>query len=472
MRKVILTMDEQYTYTEIKRFDSQGGNLKALCIKLRCSERTARRKIAGYKAHGKAFFRHGNHDHKPATTISDATKQQIIEVYNRLYFDANFAHFHELLQRNHPEIPKVSLSTIRNIFKEACILSTKAWKRTKKALREKDERQNASQNESSAVRPPISTDAHPRRERSKYKGELVYVDASIHCWFGSAVSALHAAIDDATGTVVGAYFDEQETRNGYYHMSAQIFKNHGLPLAFQTDRRTVFEYKKKGHPSLEEDAPTQFGYACKSLGIDLHTTSCAQAQGKIERLFQTLQSRLVIELRLQNVTTTEQANKFLPSYICTYNDMFAASDDCIPSVFEMPPSAEQINLVLAVLSTRTVDMGHCISYKNQYYRFLDKDNNQVSLMPRQKVTVIRALDGGLYAAANDYVYVLQAVPRNKAHSWALDAKSPSKKEKRLYIPPLMHPWRKGRFEAFARDYRRKLYSFDEVAYTTENFLWD
>ena len=69
MRKVILTMNEEFTYRHIKRFIDQGGNFNTLCLKLDCSTRTARRKIAGYREEGRAFFRHGNHDNKPGSTI-------------------------------------------------------------------------------------------------------------------------------------------------------------------------------------------------------------------------------------------------------------------------------------------------------------------------------------------------------------------------------------------------------------------
>jgi hypothetical protein len=473
MRKVELTMEENYQYEKVKRFTEENGNFKRLCKDLECSLRTARRKVKGYREEGKAFFHHGNHDHKPSTTIGQATRDEIIRVYNRDYYDANFTHFHELLERYHPEIPKVSISTLRNIFKEVDILSPKAWKSTKKALRKKDKQKEVVQEGEILLAPPsISMTPHPRRERSKYRGELIFMDASIHIWFAGITAVLHAAIDDADGTVVGAFFDHQETRHGYYHTTAQILRNHGIPLAFQTDGRTVFDYKRKGRSSLEEDTPTQFGYACKSLGITLHRATCAQAQGKIERLFQTLQSRLIVELRLQSVTTIEQANQFLKSYIPIYNEKFATPVQSIKSTFENPPSEEEINLTLAVLSTRTVDMGHCISYKNQYYRFLDKRADLVPLRHKQKVTVIKALDGGLFASANDYVFSLQAVPRNKIYSFALDAKEPLEKRREVYIPPLMHPWRKGRFEAFATDYRKKLYSFEELSYTTENFLWD
>ncbi len=471
MRKVALTVKEEYVYQQIKNYVHQGGNFKALCLRLGCSERTARRKIAGYKKEGRAFFRHKNHDNKPATTISEDKRRELIELYNKLYFDANFTHFHRLLQRTNSEFRNLSLSTIRNIMKENDILSPLAFRSTKKALRIKDKQEIEASNQEEPVKieePTVSISPHPRREKSKYAGELIYQDGSVHPWFNGAYTTLHAAVDDATSTLVGARFEEQETLKGHYHVLAQILKNHGILNKLGVDGRTVFEYKRKGLTSLEEDAATQFGYACKTLGIQLRSTTSAQAQGKIERLFGTLQSRLVVELRLQGVTTIEQANEFLKSYIPIHNQEFAAPLKSIPSAYEKQLSDEEINLILAVISKRTVDGGHCIAYDKQHYRFLDSYGNRIPLAPKQTVLVIRAFDGQLFASCKDRLFALQQVADHKKHSYDLDFITEKQKTPKPYIPPFMHPWRKNEFEAFAKDYRSSKYSFEELMYSTEN----
>ncbi|MFV0381880.1 MAG: hypothetical protein ACK5KR_06640 [Breznakia sp.] len=90
-------------------------------------------------------------------------------------------------------------------------------------------------------------DAHRRRSRCKFKGEMIQMDASEYMWMRGVLWHLHVAIDDASGEIVGAYFDTQETLCGYYHVFYQILNNHGIPCMFYTDRRTVFEYKRKKH---------------------------------------------------------------------------------------------------------------------------------------------------------------------------------------------------------------------------------
>ena len=157
------------------------------------------------------------------------------------------------------------------------------------------------------------------------------MDASQHIWFGDTKTHLHIAIDDATGLIVGAYFDKQETLNGYYNVLHQILVNYGVPYQFFTDRRTVFEYKKKHETSVDKDTFTQFGYACKQLGIDIRTSSVPQAKGRVERAFGTLQSRLTVELRLNSISSIEEANEFLDHYVKKFNKRFALPTNNIKS---------------------------------------------------------------------------------------------------------------------------------------------
>jgi len=110
-------------------------------------------------------------------------------------------------------------------------------------------------------------DAHPRRPRARYFGELIQLDASVYIWFGNIEAYLHLAVDDCTDSIVGAFFAPQETLSGYYNVLYRILINHGIPACFLTDRRKVFEYKHKGTTELEKDTFTQFGYACKQLVV-------------------------------------------------------------------------------------------------------------------------------------------------------------------------------------------------------------
>ena len=122
-------------------------------------------------------------------------------------------------------------------------------------------------------------------------------------------TCLHFTIDKVTSIVV-SWFDYQETPNGYYHVLYQVLINYGIPYKFLADNRTIFNYKLLNSEKRTSDKNVlpQYGYACKHLGIDLETSSVSQAKGLIERTNGTFQGRLVQELRLNNITTIEEAN--------------------------------------------------------------------------------------------------------------------------------------------------------------------
>ena len=137
MRKVTLTMANYYIYKLVKQYVENGGNVKRLTARLNKSERTVYRYIKGYKEQGKAFFVHGNTGRKPITTIPYEVRTHITEIYNSSFYDTNFTHFYEILKEEYPQYAYISLSTIRNIFKEEDLASPKARRSTLKALQKK-----------------------------------------------------------------------------------------------------------------------------------------------------------------------------------------------------------------------------------------------------------------------------------------------------------------------------------------------
>lgn len=451
IRKVDLNMREQEKYEIIKKLVETNGNKKRAALKIGCTQRHINRLIQRYKKEGKSAFIHGNHGRKPAHTIEKEKKELIVDFYRTKYYGANFEHFTELLEKY--EDVKVSPSVVRTVLMNEQIISPMAHRSTKKKLK----KQLKAQKEAASSKKEIEQlqnkileieDAHPRRPRCANFGEMIQMDASEHLWFGDKKTQLHIAVDDSTGAIVGAYFDLQETLNGYYNVLSQILKSHGIPYMFFTDRRTVFEYNKKKSPSIEEDTFTQFGYACKQLGIEIETSSIPQAKGRVERIFRTLQSRLIIELRLNGITTIEQANIFLNSYIKEYNDAFALPVNNIKSVFEKQPDDEKINLTLAVLSSRKIDNGHCIRYENKYFKLLDTYGYPVYYYKGTSGMVIKSFNKELYFCVEEKVYVLEEIPTHERKSRNFDFDTPVEKPKKKYIPPMSHPWKQASFEKY------------------------
>ncbi|MGL5049611.1 MAG: ISNCY family transposase, partial [Fusobacteriaceae bacterium] len=231
-------------YQVIKKLVESSGNKERAAVNLNCSVRHINRLAKGYSEFGRQFFIHGNRDKKPSTTLSYETQEQILSLFRNKYYDFNFKHFFEKLQKH--ENINCSYTTVVSLLYSKGIISPKSHKKTKKKIKKaiaisENPNKLELQNEVELAIDPKK--AHPRMSRSKYFGELIQMDASHEYWFGKTKSHLHIAIDDSTGMIVGAHFDTQETLNGYYQVTAQILKNYGIPAKFLTDKRTVFEYK-------------------------------------------------------------------------------------------------------------------------------------------------------------------------------------------------------------------------------------
>ena len=285
-------------------------------------------------------------------------------------------------------------------------------------------------------------DSHPRQEKPKYFGEIIEQDGSIHPWFGNKSCCLHLAADKATNTIVGGWFDKQETLNGYYHVFYQILTNYGIPYKFVTDNRTVFNYMSLNPDkrTSDKDVLTQYGYACKQLGVDLETTSVSQAKGLIERDNGTFQGRLVQELRLNNITTIDEANKYLIEvFIPKFNTKFALNYKKFKSVFEQSPSVEKINYTLAILTPRKIDNGNSIKYHGKYYQPYLNDVLKC-FIPKTDCLVIKSFNGDLLVTIDEQVLELKELSRNERFSKNFD-EIVEKNEKKKYIPPMSHPWK-------------------------------
>ena len=234
MRKVVLTLREKEKYAVIKKLVETNGNKKRAANKLGLTVRQINRLIAGYKEFGKAFFVHGNRGRKPAHALSDDDKNQIEDLYNTKYFDCTYTQFSEFLAER--ENIFLSIDEVRCILKERYILSPRSHKITRKNIKKlliQQKSKTSSKKEIAKVQASIVSieDAHPRQPRCIYFGEEVQIDASDHVWFGNQKSQLHAAIDDSTGQVLAAFFDKQETLNGYYNIFYQILTKYRYTLS-------------------------------------------------------------------------------------------------------------------------------------------------------------------------------------------------------------------------------------------------
>ena len=460
MKKVKLRMKEQNYYEVIKNVVEKGGNKNRAALKLNISLRHLNRLITKYKEKGKLAFVHGNRSRKPGNTKDVSFSNEIILLYLNKYQDCNFAHFTYLLSvyeninvsyfyvyttlmRNGITSPKTRRSTKRKLAKEKL--------RSKNTIVEENELDLMASHEVALE------DSHPRKERSKYVGELLQIDASNHRWFANTKTHLHLAIDDASGIVVGGYFTVQETLEGYYNVFKQILCNYGIPYGFLADNRTIFNYKRAISKTADKDVLTQFSYACKRLGTNLETTSVCQEKGRIERTFGTFQGRLVQELRINGINSIQEANNYLNNvFILEFNRLFALPINNFDSVFETSPTPEEINYTLAVLAVRKIDKGNSLRFNNNYFQPY-KDNKLVCFKAHTESLVIKAFDGTLLVSIDDIIYNLRKLERNTKVSLNFDLLvEPFEKPKKKHTPPMSHPWK-------AESFRRYLKSLEEAS---------
>ena len=464
-------MMQEAKYQAVKNFvDHPDRNKLRIAVNFSVTLRTVDRWIAKYKKFGKSAFIHGNTTQEPACKIATEIKDKIISLYQgEIYKGSNFAHFTEMLAQY--EDIHISEQSVRNILHAAGIQSPKLWRSTKKRLRQEEKQQEktqtcnesmANQNDSVDKNKVAPEDGHSLRARSKYFGEMIQMDASSYEWFGDSISNLHVSIDDSTGRVTGAYLDEEETLFGYYNVLKQILLQYGIPARFLTDKRTVFEYTRKGEQNVEKDTFTQFSYACKQLGIQIETTSVPETKGRVERLNQTLQSRLPVIFRREGITDIDTANEFLRAHLDElFNDKFSMPVDHTKSVFEKQIGGKEIdeatvNLICSIVCSRTL-IGQCIRLNKKTYKLIDENSIQQNYADHTKVTVIQTFDNQLFASVNDArMLKLEEVPVHVEKSRTFDAEYEAPKPHKVYIPPMNHPWRYSEFEKHARLQRHRI----------------
>lgn len=283
------------------------------------------------KENGAAALIHKNKGRKPAHVIPDELKKTIINLKSSdNYKDANFKHFQELLERF--ENIKISYSALHEILIDANIQSPKKRRRYK---------------------------PHRRRKRKPQEGLLIQMDATPFNWFGDGRTyALHGAIDDATGKIVGLYMTRNECLQGYFETVRQIIINHGIPISIYSDRHAIFLSTKAKKLTIEDELEgktcndTQFGRAMKELGITIIAARSAQAKGRVERLWDTLQSRLPVEFKIAGITTIDHANEYLKRYIPQFNKQFSVELEEPLSAFRPLPKELDLDCILCVKQKR------------------------------------------------------------------------------------------------------------------------
>jgi transposase len=298
---------------------------------------------------------HGNSNRHPANCTDELIKAKIIGLKKSTKYKlANFTHFKELLEEH--ENINISYSCLSDILKGAGIVSPKTHR--------------------------MSGERHDMRPRRPKFGELVQTDASPFDWFGTGVSsALHGFQDDATGDILGLYFCENECLQGYFEAFRPVLTNFGAPQALYADRIGVYFVNTK-HPenwTIEEQLAgktldkTQFGIIAEKLGSDIIPAGSPQAKGRIESLWQTLQSRLTQYFVMHDIKDIASANAILPKFSNEFNKKFHREpENKIETGFAPIPKDYDLDTLLTAKYERKTDACSCFSFQNYTFQIDSK----------------------------------------------------------------------------------------------------
>ena len=276
------------------------------------------------------------------------------------------------------------------------------------------------------------------RPRKGHCGEMVQMDGSHHNWFEDRAPkcVLMAYIDDASGRVYGRFYEYEGTIPAMDSFKRYI-RRYGIPMSIYFDRHTT--YKSPSEPSIEDEINgteplSEFGRALRELNVERIHAYSPQAKGRVERLFATLQDRLVKELRIRGISTIQDANKFLDShYLREFNRKFSIKASNKGNLHRPIPEGTDLKKILCIRTERTVRNDFTISHNGKLYQIAEA-------VTSKKITVEEHIDGTMKIIHNGKsvkFHMIQQRPEIKP-------KEQKKKRRRptTNIPSIDHPWRK------------------------------
>jgi transposase len=284
------------------------------------------------------------------------------------------------------------------------------------------------------------------RPRKEHYGSLEQYDGCYHHWFEdrSGEYCLLLSVDDATGKITQARFEDHEGVIPTFRFWKRYIEHHGKPTAIYLDKFSTY---KINHPSAKDnyDLITQFQRACQDLGIQLISAHSPEAKGRVERMFKTLQDRLVKELRLAGISDPETANTFLEEkFIPEFNVQFSVIPEKTTDFHRSLTEYDQKNIdsIFSLHSQRTVMNDFTIQFKNQYFQ-LDQQQ-PLTVCRKETIRVEERLDGIIILRLRDKELAYHRLPKRpeKERVLKIPALTTSKP---TYRPPADHPWRKQFF---------------------------
>jgi len=416
MRKDIITMSSR----EVKRFKIMEKVLERQLIQAKAgevlglSERQVRRIVKRVREEGARGVVHRSRGQPSARKMPEEREERIGSIVEEHYCDFGPTLASEKLLES--KGIKISKEKLRQIM-----LARGLWQRRRRRK-----------------------EIHQWRERKAYFGEMVQMDGSHHDWLEGRgpKMILMGYVDDATGDIFGRFYDYEGVYSAMDSLERYI-RLYGLPVSLYLDKHST--YKTTRQPSTDEllrgeSAETQFERAGRELGIEIIHAHSPQAKGRIERVFGTLQDRLVKEMRLAGVTTLEEANNYLERFLPLYNKRFARAPLREGNLHRSLPRGIKLQSIFCIKGARTITNDYTVQWRGRKFLI---ETPSIAIRKR-RVEVREHFDGKI-----DLGFKGRNLKHIELTEERQELKKREKKDKRAliekkgkYIPPPDHPWRR------------------------------
>jgi transposase len=413
MQKREMSTKEQIRETVLKELINREINGTDAAKKLKVSIRQVKRLKQLYLQKGSDRLIHQSRGKPGSRKIDEAIEQKVIEIIKRKYSDFGPLLVSEKLHDIHGI--QLGRETIRQMM-----IKTGIWK----------------------AKPKGKPEYHCWRERRSGYGELQQFDGSYHDWFerrnpNVPEACLLASIDDATGKITHAVFAPNEGVIAVFQFWWEYILMHGIPVAIYLDKFSTYKINHKSAVDNHE-LITQFQRVAQEFDLKLISAHSPQAKGRIERLFQTLQDRLVKELRLHNISTTDEANIFLKDiFIPWFNSRFAVEPRSTADMHRVLHDRikRQLSSIFSQQSQRSIHNDFTIRFKNNFYQLKEVQ----PVYKSDHVTMEERLDGTVHIRCKgEYLsaFVLPEQPKKqKTQPLILTT------HRLNWKPTVDHPWR-------------------------------
>lgn len=431
--QVTLTMREQQRLQVLNELEAKRISHSQAATLIGVSERQVYRLKAAYRAGGAGGLVHGNRGRASPLRLPEAVRQQVVELLRSEFSDFNDHHLTDILNDEY-EV-RISRSSVRRLRQEAGLPGPRKRRSPKH---------------------------RSRRERYPRRGMLLQIDGSDHAWLETRGPELTliSAIDDATGEIPFALFRPSEDAAGYFLLLQTIGQRHGLPLAVYADRHTIFQSPAKAsiEQQLAGERPrTQFGRLLDQLEVTLIPSYSPEARGRVERLFGTLQDRLVKELRRAHACSLLEANQALAAFLPVFNARFSQPPADPQSAYRPWPEDLPVEAHFCFKHQRSVRKDSTISFDG--HQLAIPPNRQRTSYAPCRVEVRQQLDGRLTVWHHDHLlasfepdepgppHVGEFAPAATTQARPVPNTKPSRKTPKTkggqpWKPPADHPWRR------------------------------